>query len=71
MSEIIKTPESSNIREYSHNLEENILTVTFKYGASYNYLGVPRKKFEAMKAAESVGKFLNAEIKPHYEFIKL
>ncbi|MFN4091617.1 MAG: KTSC domain-containing protein [Brevundimonas sp.] len=47
------------------------LVVQFKNGAVYRYLNVPLETQSAFFAAESHGKFLNAEIKPHYEFEKL
>ncbi len=37
----------------------------------YLYRGVTEDEFEAMLAAESAGRFLNASIKGHYPFVRL
>jgi hypothetical protein len=45
--------------------------VEFKSGAIYAYLGVPRQRMVAMAEAESVGKYLNENIKGAYEAMKV
>lgn len=60
---------SSNVDEIAHDGHD--LFVRFKNGGLYKYRGVPRSVFERMLKAESVGKFLNAEVKPHYQFTKM
>lgn len=61
--------ESSNvgaIRKF-----DNDLYVRFLNGTIYRYKDVPVEVVEAMKTAESVGRFLNKEIKPTYECEKV
>lgn len=58
--------DSSNIASARSDL-----VVQFKNGGTYRYINVPLPVQEQFFAAESHGKFLNAEIKPHYEFEKL
>lgn len=60
------TVESSNVSTIAYDAGN--LLVRFKSGIQYKYLNVPPEKFEALKAAESKGKFLNAEIKPAFDF---
>ena len=50
--------------DYKPTLRE--LFVTFRGGAAYCYAGVPAGTWNALLAAESIGRFLNLEIKPHY-----
>lgn len=57
---------SSNIAAIGHNAEQARLHVQFNSGATWVYLGVERETYEQMLKAESVGKFFNAVIKPHY-----
>src|SRR5690606_21006682 len=52
---------SSNVDEIAHDGHD--LFVRFKNGGLYKYRGVPLSVFERMLKADSVGKFLNAEIK--------
>lgn len=67
-----RTPvESSNLVSVGHDPSVNILQVEFKGGAIYNYFQVPPSVFNDLMAAESCGKFLNAVVKPTYNFEKL
>ena len=60
--------ESSNLVSVGYNAGSQILQVELKGGRLYNYFRVPREKYEALIAAESCGKYLNAEIKPHHGY---
>ena len=57
---------SSNIAQIGHDAEWARLHVQFKNGATWVYQGVESETYEQMLKAESVGKFFNAVIKPHY-----
>jgi len=49
-----------------------VLEVEFKGGNVYQYFGMPEKEYLALKAAESVGKYFNINIKKGgYEFKKV
>jgi hypothetical protein len=61
---------STVIRSFYYDAEERRLRVTYVSGAVYDYLGVPQKVYESMKASRSKGIFLNREIKGRYEFEK-
>lgn len=62
--------DSSNLNAIGYH--NGNLYVRFKYqNQCYIYKGVPVSMYEALKSAESVGKFLNLNIKPHYPYERL
>lgn len=62
---------SSNIRAIGYDSDNQTLEVEFNYGAVYQYSGVPQEEHEGMMNAESKGKYLNAQIKGRYPYMKL
>lgn len=60
---------SSQISSIGH--DGDTLAVTFKSGGTYHYHGVTGAQFKAMKAAESMGKYLGDHIKPKHKFSKI
>lgn len=65
MEETIR-PDSSMIEEFSYDDETQTLTVTFNKGGTYSYSGVQEDVFQAMKDADSVGRFFLQNIKGQY-----
>lgn len=63
--------QSSNVEAVGYDPLSSTLRVQFKNGSIYDYEAVPQQKFVGLLAAESTGKFLNAEIKPHHRFVKI
>jgi hypothetical protein len=59
----IKIENSSTIVEVEYHKEEQNLDVTFKAGKTYRYYGVPEEVYNEFIKAESLGKYLNANIK--------
>lgn len=57
---------SSNLTALSYDADNKELEVTFKNGAVYVYDGVAEDRFEAFRSADSLGKYLNANIRPNY-----
>lgn len=57
---------SSMLQAVGYDSENAILYVRFNNGKLYSYADVPSGEFEQMKAAESIGRYLNATIKPNY-----
>ena len=57
---------SSAVRAVRYHVARNELDVRFEAGREYRYSKVPRSKFRAVLQAESVGEFVNHEIKPHH-----
>lgn len=55
--------ESSNIAAIGYDAESRTLQVDFKTGKRYQYQNVPPETFAEFKAADSVGKYLAAQIK--------
>lgn len=62
---------SSNVDAFGYDPAVETLIVHFKGGGRYAYYDVPVMIASAMKEAESVGKYLNEHIKPHYKCEKL
>lgn len=62
----IKIENSSTIVEVEYNKKEQNLDVTFKTNKTYRYFEVEEEVFNAFIAAESLGKYLNANIKNKY-----
>ena len=69
---VVKTKDvvSSTITKIAHT-DAGDLVVSFTNGTDYMYKAVPEDVYEAMEKAESVGKFLNANIKNKFTFEKL
>ncbi|WP_159467773.1 KTSC domain-containing protein [Dyadobacter sp. 3J3] len=51
--------------------ETEILRVIYVSGMVYDYKKVLLEVYEAMKASDSKGTFLNQNIKNNYEFVKV
>lgn len=58
---------SSNVQEVSYAFETKELTVRYN-GGEYVYSEVPAELFLQIPVVESVGKFINSEIKSKYFF---
>ena len=56
---------SSAIKKIRYNEDNELLTITFSSGGSYDYPNVPKKKVEDMLVAPSIGKYFNSVIKPY------
>lgn len=56
--------ESSNI--VAVGWSNGNLRVQFRSGGTYIYYDVPKEAFEELLGAESVGRYLAANIKPNY-----
>lgn len=61
---------SSNIASIGYDAVLQILEVEFLNGTLYHYLNVPQPEYDALMAAGSHGTYLNANIKPRYQFQK-
>jgi hypothetical protein len=69
--EKVDFPSSSNLLRAAYDpLIEN-LTVQFRNGNAYTYVGVPRKKFNGLMEAESAGKFFISKIRNNYDYMKV
>jgi KTSC domain len=68
------TPSSSSIKAYGwglkavkNNAAMPTLSVVFHTGKEYNYYDVPLKVYERLQKADSIGKFINSEVKNKFK----
>ena len=67
-----RTPvSSSNISAIGYDPDSEVLEIEFTNGAVYSYSGVPLGEYESFMSADSKGKYLHANIKGRYSYIKL
>ena len=62
---------SSNIRSIGYEASSLILEVEFKSGSVYQYMGVPQSEYESPINAISIGRYLNSNIKEHYQYMQV
>ena len=62
---------SSNVAEIGYDPATMILEVAFLNGTVYQYFDVPESLYLELLHAESVGRFLNEQIKNSYRYTKL
>lgn len=64
--------DSKNIEAVGHDSESMELHVRFlKSGETYVYYNVEQWRFDELMHADSKGSYLNANIKPNYQYSKL
>ena len=63
--------QSSNVAEVGYDPNTMTLEVAFHSGGVYQYFDVPEIVFQEMLRADSVGKFLHAQVKNSYRYSKL
>lgn len=69
---ILKSQEivgSSQVKKVA--LSDLGIVVTFTKGTEYLYKGASEEVYETMLKSESVGKFLNSNIKGKFDFVQL
>jgi len=67
-----RTPvSSSNITAIGYDSDGQILEIEFNNGAVYAYSGVPPGEHEGIMSADSKGRYMHANIKNRYSFMKL
>lgn len=72
MSEIpMISVESSNVEKIGYEESTQILRVKFLNGSVYDYKNVPIMEFEQLKNAQSIGSYLNRNIKGNYPYEKV
>ena len=59
---------SSNIVSVGYDEDQRILEIVFVGGRVYHYLEVPPERVLSLLRAESKGRYLNSEIKPHFRY---
>ena len=67
-----RTPvSSSNISAIGYDSDGEVLEVEFTNGAVYAFSGVPLGEYEGFMNADSKGKYLHANIKGRYPYVRL
>jgi hypothetical protein len=59
---------SSAIESVAYDDGTSTLDLWYKGGDRYSYFGVPRGVYEALLEADSIGGFVNKEVKPHFRY---
>ena len=62
---------SSAVEAVEYDPHRRKLFVRFVGGSTYAYAEVPAAKWKALLAAESQGRYINLEIKPHHAATRL
>lgn len=62
---------SSNVATVGYDSETQTLEIEFNNGGVYQYFDVSQDIYEALISADSVGKFLNANIKGYYRYARV
>jgi hypothetical protein len=60
--------ESSAVEAVGYDAEGHELWIRYTGGAVYAYLDVPEEAHRALFEAESIGAFVNVEVKPNYRY---
>lgn len=63
--------ESSTIADVGYEPATMTLEVGFRNGSVYQYLDVPEAVYQEFMRASSKGKFLHANIKNNYRYVKM
>lgn len=63
----IKPVKSSNVAGYHYDAGTNTLSIQFKTGKTYPYVGVQQKDVDALLAAPSFGSHVSKHIIPKFK----
>lgn len=61
---------SSSVVSVGYSESTLVLEVEFTHGGVYQYLDVPRWCYDALLQSESVGNFVNTQVKPVYRYVR-
>jgi hypothetical protein len=62
---------SSAVRAVRYDHTRGELDVRYEDGEEYRYVDVPRSKFRSLLKADSIGRFVNQQIKPFHPARKI
>jgi hypothetical protein len=60
--------DSSMIASMGYDPQSRTLVILYNNGKAYEYYNVPPEEYQGLLAAESKGKYINANIKDVYEW---
>jgi hypothetical protein len=67
-----RTPvQSSNVAEIGYDPMTMTLEVAYRNGSVYQYYDVPQVLYEELLRADSIGRFLNSQIKNNFRYARL
>ncbi len=67
-----RTPvSSSNVASVGYDQNTMTLEVEFMKGSVYQYFDVPESEYSNLIGAESVGRYLNQNIKGNYRYVQI
>ncbi len=69
--ESVFTQNSSNVARVQFHEDTQTLEVEFRNGGVYQYFDVPQPLYEQLIAADSVGTFLNTNIKGAFRYARV
>ena len=59
------------MRSVGYEAKSRILEIEFDSGAVYQYLDVPLRTYEELRAAESMGRYFNGEIRDSFPYVQV
>lgn len=63
--------DSSAVRSVGYDEHLRTLEVEFESGGVYRYADVSPEEHAALLEADSIGRYVNLEIKPHYAAVRV
>ena len=67
-----RTPvSSSNVGSVGYEAGSMTLEVEYLSGSVYQYFDVPEYEYDGLMSAESVGRYVNQNIKPNYRCARI
>jgi hypothetical protein len=60
--------DSTAVEEVGYDAERRWLDIRYTGGKLYRYFGVPPEAYRALLVADSIGAFVNTEIKGAYDY---
>jgi hypothetical protein len=63
--------KSTTLKSVGYESKSRILEIGFQSGVVYQYLDVPKRVHEALRRAESKGRYFNGEIRDEYAFVRV
>ena len=61
--------QSSNVKSVGYDEDNGNVHIEFASGERYAYMGVPKKVYEDLLIAKSIGAYINRHLKKSYEAI--
>lgn len=62
---------STNVASVGYDSKSQTLEVEYQNSTIYQYYDVPETVYEELTKAQSVGSFLNAQVKPVFRYARL